>query len=89
MDAGGANQFRDSIIRPNSRGLGSGDQTMLALLGFRLLRQAGVAGNLATDAHLAALAIERQARVASTDGDFARFDGLRWFDPFARPRKRR
>ncbi len=48
---------------------------------LRLLRQAGVAGNLTTDAHLAALAIEHQARLASTDADFARFPGLRWFNP--------
>ncbi|MGE3309365.1 MAG: type II toxin-antitoxin system VapC family toxin [Limisphaerales bacterium] len=56
---------------------------------FRLLRHVGVAGSLTTDAHLAALAIERQARVASTDADFARFEGLRWFDPLAKPRTRR
>ena len=51
---------------------------------FRLLRQVGVAGNLTTDAHLAALAIEHQARLASTDPDFARFPGLRWFNPLAK-----
>ena len=51
---------------------------------FRLLRQVGVAGNLTTDAHLAALAIEHQARLASTDTDFARFPGLRWYNPLAK-----
>lgn len=51
---------------------------------FRLLRQVGVAGNLTTDAHLAALAIEHQARLASTDADFARFPGLRWVNPLAK-----
>ena len=51
----------------------------------RLLREAGTAGNLTTDAHLAALAIEHRARLASTDTDFARFQGLRWFNPLARP----
>jgi len=50
----------------------------------RLLREAGTAGNLTTDAHLAALAIEHGARLASTDTDFARFVGLRWFNPLAR-----
>ena len=50
---------------------------------FRLLEQVGVAGNLTTDAHLAALAIEYQAEIASTDTDFARFPGLRWFNPIA------
>jgi len=48
---------------------------------FRLLEHLGAAGNLTTDAHLAALAIEFQAELASTDADFARFPGLRWFNP--------
>ncbi len=48
---------------------------------FRLIDDVGVAGNLTTDAHLAALAIEYQAEIASTDNDFARFQGLRWFNP--------
>ena len=48
---------------------------------FRLIESVGAAGNLTTDAHLAALAIEYQAEVASTDTDFARFPGLRWFNP--------
>ncbi len=48
---------------------------------FQLLEQLGTAGNLTTDAHLAALAIEYQAELASTDADFARFPGLRWFNP--------
>ena len=50
---------------------------------FALLEQLGAAGNLTTDAHLAALAIEYQAELASTDTDFARFPGLRWFNPVA------
>ena len=48
---------------------------------FGLLENVGVAGNLTTDAHIAALAIEHGARVASTDHDFARFEGARWFNP--------
>ena len=48
---------------------------------FGLLDRLGTAGNLTTDAHLATLAIEYQAELASTDADFARFPGLRWFDP--------
>ena len=48
---------------------------------FSLLRHLGTAGNLTTDAHLAALAIEHQAEVCSTDADFARFPGLRWTNP--------
>lgn len=38
-----------------------------------LLRRSGTAGNLTTDAHIAALAIERGAAVASYDRDLARF----------------
>jgi len=50
---------------------------------FHLLESLGTAGNLTTDAHLAALAIEHQAEVHSTDADFARFPGLRWSNPLA------
>lgn len=42
-----------------------------------LLRESGSAGNLTSDAHLAALAIEHGADVASFDRDFARFSGVR------------
>ncbi|MDQ3768822.1 MAG: type II toxin-antitoxin system VapC family toxin [Actinomycetota bacterium] len=42
-----------------------------------LIEQAGTAGNLTTDAHLAALAIEHGATLASFDGDLHRFAGLR------------
>ena len=48
-----------------------------------LLEPLGTAGNLVTDAHLAALAIEHGAAVASSDHDFGRFPGLRWADPLA------
>jgi uncharacterized protein len=42
-----------------------------------LLLDSGTAGNLTTDAHLAALAIEHGAELASYDRDFGRFSGLR------------
>jgi len=48
---------------------------------FALLEDLGTAGDLTTDAHLAALAIEYQAELASTDVDFSRFPRLRWFNP--------
>jgi hypothetical protein len=35
------------------------------------------------DAHLAALAIEHGATLATTDRDFSRFPGLRSIDPLA------
>ena len=43
----------------------------------------GVHGNLVPDAHLAALAVEHGLTLCSTDGDFARFQGLRWLNPIA------
>jgi uncharacterized protein len=46
-----------------------------------LLEPLGTAGNLTTDAHLAALAIEHGAELCSTDRDFSRFPGLRWANP--------
>jgi toxin-antitoxin system PIN domain toxin len=46
-----------------------------------LLASLGTAGNLVNDAHLAALAIERGARVVSFDGDFRRFTGVEWEAP--------
>ncbi len=49
-----------------------------------LLEHVGTAGNLTTDAHLAALAIEHGGTVASRDRDFGRFRGLKWVDPLAR-----
>jgi toxin-antitoxin system PIN domain toxin len=49
-----------------------------------LLNEAGMAGNLVTDAHLAALAITHGAALASCDTDFARFKGLRWENPIRR-----
>jgi toxin-antitoxin system PIN domain toxin len=47
----------------------------------RLLKSAGTGGNLTTDAHLAALAIEHGAAVLSFDRDFARFEGVQWILP--------
>lgn len=48
-----------------------------------LLAKAGTAGNLTTDAHLAALAISHGAVLVSCDSDFVRFKGLRWENPLA------
>ena len=47
----------------------------------RLLCAVGAAGNLTTDAHLAAIAIEHQCELHSNDTHFARFPGLRWRNP--------
>jgi hypothetical protein len=52
----------------------------LSVLGG-LLADVGTAGNLVSDAHLAALALEHAAGLISFDTDFARFPGLRWSAP--------
>lgn len=52
-----------------------------AELAFALLRNEGAGGNLTTDAHLAALAMETNATVHTADADFARFAGVKWIDP--------
>ncbi|MBN1959384.1 MAG: type II toxin-antitoxin system VapC family toxin [Deltaproteobacteria bacterium] len=53
----------------------------LAILGS-LFTDTKVAGNLTTDTHLAAIAIEYQCEIHSNDYDFSRFKGLRWSNPF-------
>lgn len=52
----------------------------------RLLDAAWMTSRLVPDAHLAALAIEHGLTLCSTDGDFARFPGLRWENPLAAAR---
>jgi hypothetical protein len=46
-----------------------------------LLTGSGTGGNLTTDAHIAALAIEYGYTLYSTDNDFKRFGGLRHVNP--------
>lgn len=46
-----------------------------------LLTAVGTGGNLVTDAHLAALAIEHRGAVVSFDRDFDRFPGVRCVRP--------
>lgn len=48
-----------------------------------LLDQTGTAGNLTSDAHLAALALEHAGTVWSFDTDFARFPEVAWRAPGA------
>ncbi len=51
----------------------------------KLLLPLGAAGNITTDAHLAAIAIEHSAEVCSSDADFGRFPGVRWRNPLVWP----
>lgn len=46
-----------------------------------LVDLAGTAGNLTSDAHLAAITIEHGATLCSADRDFARWSGLRRHNP--------
>ncbi len=63
-----------TIVHPTS-----GHATVLR----QLLQPLGTAGNLTTDAHLAALAVEHGAELCSSDNDFSRFEGVRWVNPLA------
>ena len=47
----------------------------------RLLAPFGRGGDLVSDAHLAALAIENGGTVYSADDDFSRFDRVSWVNP--------
>ncbi len=67
------------LSRPNVVQLHPGPDHWLILK--RLLSDSGAAGNLTTDAHLAALAIEHGCELCSTDADFARFPRLNWINP--------
>jgi toxin-antitoxin system PIN domain toxin len=46
-----------------------------------LMALTGTAGNLTTDAHIAALAIESGCSIYSADNDFRRFPGVRHVNP--------
>jgi len=85
--AAAADRVQEWLDHPNVHVItpGRGHAAMV----FKLLEEAGAAGNLTPDAHLAALAIEYKAELVSTDTDFARFPGLRWVNPLARSKKPR
>jgi len=63
------------ITHPNARIVHPGGHHA-GILG-RLLLTCGSAGNLTTDAHLAALAIELNTELVTFDRDFKRFPGLK------------
>ena len=54
----------------------------------RLVTAVGTAGNLSTDAHLAAIAIDHEVEIVSCDSDFGKFQGVRWFNPVTGARVR-
>ena len=69
------------LAQPCAEILEPGDDHLVLLLNF--LRPLGTGGNLTSDAHLAAIAIEHGAELCSCDGDFRRFPGLRWLNPLS------
>ena len=54
-----------------------------------LLRETGVGGDLTTDAHLTAYAIEHRCVLCSNDRDFGRFPALHWKNPLSTDGRRR
>ncbi len=68
--------------RPNVQPLEPGSRHLLIFRNFLL--EIGVGGNLVTDAHVAALAVEHSCELHSNDSDFSRFPGLRWLNPLAK-----
>ena len=67
------------LSQPCALALNPGERHWLIL--SRLLLRAGTAGNLTNDAHLAAIAIEHNARLYSADNDFRRFADLNFENP--------
>jgi len=60
------------VVEPTSRHLDVLSGLLVAI---------GTGGNLANDAHLAALAVEHDAEIVTYDSDFGRFLGVRWTTP--------
>ena len=74
-------EFEQLLASPTLVMLGNGPAHASHLR--RCVLEGRASGNLAHDAHIAALAIEHGVTEFLTrDRDFARFPGLRWRDPF-------
>ena len=67
------------LAQPYVSAVGPGDGHWTILR--KLLRDAGTAGNLTSDAHVAAGALELGATICSTDADFGRFPGIERISP--------
>lgn len=67
------------LEQPYARAVGPGEHHWPLLR--NLLRGTGTAGNLVSDAHLAAIALEQGATIHSTDHDFRRFPGVESINP--------
>jgi hypothetical protein len=69
--------FASSVCRPLAPG--SRHREILKTL----VLEHGTAGNLTTDAHLAAICIEHGATLYTADNDFGRFPALKWKNPLS------
>jgi hypothetical protein len=69
------------LDQPFVQALGPGESHWPILRG--LLKDSGTAGNLTSDAHLAALAITHRCPIYSTDTDFGRFPAVEHHNPIA------
>ena len=67
------------LAQPNVELVAPGPKHWPLLRGF--LKSTGTAGNLTSDAHLAAMAVEHGATLHSADNDFKRFPGLDHVNP--------
>lgn len=67
------------LARPQVRIIEPSPHHVSEVLG--LLEHVGTAGNLTTDAQIAALALQEKAVLHSSDTDFQRFPGLRCHNP--------
>lgn len=74
-------RIRAWLTQPNVRIASEGEEHWRLL--ETLIEETGTAGNLTSDAHLAAIAIHYGAALVSCDSDFSRFKGLRWENPLA------
>ncbi|GDY22124.1 ribonuclease VapC [Verrucomicrobiota bacterium] len=79
--AGAMQHVESWLARPSVRLVAATANHWRCLQG--LLLAVGATGNLTTDAHLVALAIEHDCELCTTDGDFKRFPGLKWRNPLS------
>jgi uncharacterized protein len=74
-----AEHVRSWLEQPVAQVLDPGPEHVRHTL--KLLETLGAAGNLVSDAQMAAVAIDHGGVLHTADTDFMRFPGLRWFNP--------
>ena len=86
LDAGTAFEIVESwLIRPGSTILTPTDRHFDIFK--NLVKESDLTGPKMMDGHLAALAIEHGATLASNDRDFRRFDGLKLINPLVKSKQ--